>query len=266
MRQGLVTIVIFLICSQLTYGQSFIPAKAISSSQVLKEFIDQSLIYPPNDLLLKNEGDVVYEFQIDKSGKSHSFKLIDGISEEANKEALRIIQKIQWQPAFQNGNPVESTHSFSISFNFKKYQRILKKRPENNFQSEQLQIDTSGKIFDIEQLDQIPVPVNNRKAISLKEYISNEMKYPEASINLGIQGTVKISMVIEEDGINSNIVVIQSVGGGCDNEAIRILQGIRWKPGMKDGKIVRTKSMFEVVFKLNENKPKELPNSQNTGI
>ena len=259
-------IILFLICNQLTYGQSFISAKSISTTQVLKEFIDQSLIYPPNDLMLKTEGDVVYEFQIDNTGKSHSFKLTKGLSIEANKEALRIIQKIQWQPAFQNGNPIESTHSFSISFNIKKYQRMLKKRPEMNFQSVQIEIDTTGKIFDIDQLDQIPVPIKNGKEISLKEYITNEIKYPEASINLGIQGTVKLSMIIEEDGINSNIVVIESVGGGCDNEAIRILQSIRWKPGMKDGKIVRAKSMFEVVYKLNENKPKELPNSQNTGM
>jgi outer membrane biosynthesis protein TonB len=266
LRYGIVSVILFIFCIQLAFSQSYIPAKTISSTQVLKEFIDQSLIYPPNDLISRTEGDVIYEFKIDNTGRICCFKLLEGISEEANKESLRIIRKIQWQPAFQNGNPVESTHSFSITFNVKKYQRMLKKRPVGNNLLTLIEIDTTSKIFEIEKLDQIPVPLKNGIVISLKEYIISEMKYPEASVNLGIQGTVKLSMVIEEDGINSNIVVMNSVGGGCDNEAIRILQGIRWKPGLKDGKIVRTKSFFEVIFKLNENQHKEIPNPHNSGI
>ncbi len=266
MRFNIFTVVIFLFISVVAAGQSFIHAKTVSPVQSVKEFIDQSLIYPPDDLKARNEGEVVYDFIVDKSGKTSGFELIKGMSDEADKEALRIIRKILWLPAQKNGNPVESTQQFSISFNIKRYQRLLKNRPTAYVQPITFVTDTSGKIFDVDDLDSHPIPLMQGKEIKISEYILKEMKYPESAKSLGIQGTVKLGLIIENDGITSNIYVINSVGGGCDNEAIRILMGIRWIPGIKDQQLVRTKSFFEVTFKINENKQKDIPNRQNAGI
>jgi protein TonB len=54
--------------------------------------------------------------------------------------------------------------------------------------------------------------------------------------------TVYLSFVIEKDGNMTDIKVIKSATPSLDREAIRVLQSIRtkWKPGIKDGRNVRT--------------------------
>jgi protein TonB len=54
--------------------------------------------------------------------------------------------------------------------------------------------------------------------------------------------TVYLSFVIEKDGNMSDIKVIRSATPVIDQEAIRVLKSIRtkWKPGIKDGRNVRT--------------------------
>jgi protein TonB len=54
--------------------------------------------------------------------------------------------------------------------------------------------------------------------------------------------TVYLSFVIEKDGNMTDIKVIRSATPTLDKEAIRVLQSIRtkWKPGIKDGRKVRT--------------------------
>jgi TonB family protein len=257
---------ILLLFSETAINQPFIPAKTITSTQLLKDFIDQTIIYPQNDLVSHNEGDVVFEFKVDASGNTSSYKLMKGISREANNEALHILQKIRWQPALQNGKPVVSTQSYTVNYNVKRYQRLLKKRPAVNILPTSLMQDTTGRIFTLHDLEKTPVPLLDGQVLSLTEIIRKELKYPEAAHSLGIQGTVKLGMIIENDGIASNIYIINSVGGGCDNETIRILQSIRWIPGIVNDQTVRTNAFFEVTFRLNENNQDKIQNQQNTGL
>ncbi len=246
--------------------QHFISSKTISTNQIVKEFIQNSLVYPTLDLAQKNAGDVQYEFTIDENGNTSKYVLIKGLSDEMNKEALRLIKKIQWIAATENGTPVKSTQIFTIVYDIKKYLRQHKNEYESKPKHLNLPIDSTGKVFDIKSLDSKPEPTLNGKISKLSEIINKELIYPEAARSLSIQGTVKLGMVVEDDGIVSNIYVINSIGGGCDNEAIRILQKIIWIPGVHDNQIVRTKSNFEVTFKLNENKQNEIPSQQNSGM
>ena len=54
--------------------------------------------------------------------------------------------------------------------------------------------------------------------------------------------------MVEADGAISNILVEQSVGGGCDNEAIRLMEGTRWIPAVKSGQYVRSRNEQEITF------------------
>ena len=53
---------------------------------------------------------------------------------------------------------------------------------------------------------------------------------------------------METDGAISNILVEQSVGGGCDNEAIRLMEGTRWIPAVKNGQYVRSRNEQDITF------------------
>ena len=85
------------------------------------------------------------------------------------------------------------------------------------------------------------------------EYLSGNIKYPEAAKEKNISGRVFIQFVIEKDGSVTNVKVMRGIGGGCDEEAVRVVKAMpKWKPGMQDGKPVRVNYNLPVVFKLDE--------------
>ena len=85
----------------------------------------------------------------------------------------------------------------------------------------------------------------------LADYLAKNIKYPQMARESGIQGRVFISFVVEPDGSISNVNVMRSLGGGCDEEAVRVVKSMpKWKPGKQRGKPVRVSYILPVNFKL----------------
>ena len=85
----------------------------------------------------------------------------------------------------------------------------------------------------------------------LADYLAKNIKYPQMARESGIQGRVFVNFVIEPDGHVSNVNVMRSLGGGCDEEAIRVVKSMpKWKPGKQRGKPVRESYILPVNFQL----------------
>ena len=85
----------------------------------------------------------------------------------------------------------------------------------------------------------------------LAEYLAKNIKYPQLARESGIQGRVFINFVVEHDGSVTNVKVMRSLGGGCDEEAVRVVKSMpKWKPGKQRGKPVRVSYNLPVNFKL----------------
>ena len=85
----------------------------------------------------------------------------------------------------------------------------------------------------------------------LSEYLQKNIKYPQMARESGIQGRVFVNFVVEPDGSVSNVKVLRSLGGGCDEEAMRVVKSMpKWKPGKQRGKAVRVSYILPVNFKL----------------
>ncbi len=85
----------------------------------------------------------------------------------------------------------------------------------------------------------------------LLEYVAKNTKYPQIARESGIQGRVFVNFVVEPDGRVSNVKVVRGIGGGCDEEAIRVIKSLpKWKPGKQRGKAVRVSYNLPVNFKL----------------
>lgn len=88
-------------------------------------------------------------------------------------------------------------------------------------------------------------------------FISKELKYPEEAIDNGIEGTVVISFVVERDGSIGEAKVLRGLGGGCSEEALRVVKSMpTWRPGVQGGKVVRTSFNLPIRFKLQDKQPK----------
>jgi len=82
-------------------------------------------------------------------------------------------------------------------------------------------------------------------------YFNENIQYPAEARELNIQGTVYIGFVVEPDGSISNISLLRGIGGGCDEEALRVVVAMpRWKPGKQRNQAVRVKFTLPVRFTL----------------
>ena len=85
----------------------------------------------------------------------------------------------------------------------------------------------------------------------LMEYVGKNIKYPQIARETGIQGRVFVGFVVEPDGSVSNVKILRGIGGGCDEEAMRVIKSLpKWKPGKQRGKAVRVSYQIPVFFKL----------------
>ncbi len=86
---------------------------------------------------------------------------------------------------------------------------------------------------------------------ALMKYLAENIKYPPLAKESGIQGRVFINFVVEPDGSISNVKVLRGIGGGCDEEAVRVVERMpKWSPGKQRGKPVRVSYNLPVKFTL----------------
>ena len=85
----------------------------------------------------------------------------------------------------------------------------------------------------------------------LFKYLGSNIKYPAMARDAGIQGIVYVTFVVKEDGKISDVRVLRGVGGGCDEEAVRVVEKMpSWKPGKQRGKSVRVQYNLPIRFTL----------------
>ena len=91
---------------------------------------------------------------------------------------------------------------------------------------------------------------------AMMKFVSENVKYPQEAKDKDIAGRVFVSFVVEKDGSVSTVKVMRGIGGGCDEEVVRVVKAMpKWKPGIKDGKPVRVSYMMPFTFKLSDGQP-----------
>jgi protein TonB len=84
-------------------------------------------------------------------------------------------------------------------------------------------------------------------------FLRNNIKYPQMAREAGIQGTVFVNFTVEKDGSITQVKIARGIGGGCDEEAIRVTKMMpKWKPGKQRGKEVRVSYNMPIKFTLQD--------------
>lgn len=108
---------------------------------------------------------------------------------------------------------------------------------------------TDGTTYTYQLVDEMAEPMNGMQ--TFYNYVGMNMRYPTKARRNGIEGRVFTEFIVEKDGSISHIKVIRGIGGGCDEEAIRVIgSSPRWKPGLQRGRPVRTRFNLALIFKL----------------
>lgn len=85
----------------------------------------------------------------------------------------------------------------------------------------------------------------------LFEYLGKNIKYPQIAKEAGISGVVYVNFVVGSNGNISDVKVLRGIGGGCDEEAVRVVKNMpKWKPGKQRGKPVKVSYNLPIRFSL----------------
>ena len=84
--------------------------------------------------------------------------------------------------------------------------------------------------------------------------------YSEEARRAGVQGTIILRLIVDEQGRPTDIEVVSPRGYGLDDKAVAAIEQWTFRPATKDGGPVKVKAMIEVNFRLlmrNQNAPGE---------
>lgn len=228
-----------------------------SGFTLTKKIIQNHLIYPQNALDQKKSGKITVYFDVDAEGNATNYRVENAFDEECAAEAVRIVKMIEWNPAVNIGKPVACSDYYTVEFSAKNYKKAEDKNPRMMLPEQKYPAQKSNEVYNLKDLHQAPKPYFANPDVTMAAYLRTNLRFPDQAKQFEIQGTVTLSFIVETDGRVSNIIVENSVGGGCDNEAIRLLQDLLWIPGVKNDSLVRTKTTQDITFRIGERNYRE---------
>ena len=83
-------------------------------------------------------------------------------------------------------------------------------------------------------------------------YMAQHLRYPAIARENNVQGTVVVEFIIDKKGVVTQAKVLRDIGGGCGQEALRVIKSMpNWTAGQQRGRNVLVKMRLPVRFRLN---------------
>jgi TonB family protein len=123
---------------------------------------------------------------------------------------------------------------------------IIKDAPSINKDKSPVVIESNEPLLVVEQNPEFQGGYE-----AMLKFLHDKMQYPTLAQESGIQGTVFVQFVVSKTGKISNVKILRGIGGGCDEEAIRITSEMpSWIPARQNGQAVPVMFQIPVKFQL----------------
>ncbi len=95
------------------YKKTEVPPEFVGGKDALFDYINKNITYPEDVV----KGNVYVAFVVTKDGAIRDVRIVKGINEGCDKEALRLIKNMpSWDPGMQKGKIVSSVYGLPIIF------------------------------------------------------------------------------------------------------------------------------------------------------
>lgn len=197
----------------------------------LLKYIATNIKYPKESQDNGEQGRVICSFIVGRDGSVNNPEVLRGVTPLLNEEAVRVINTMpRWNPGMQRGKAVAVKYTVPITFRLKS--------PVEEAKEETLTV-----------VDVMPqYPGGDRE---LLKFIAQSIKYPTDAQEVGVQGRVICSFVVDKKGNIVEPKIIRGIDPSLDAEALRVIGMMpRWTPGRQDGKAVRVLYTVPITFRL----------------
>ncbi|MXY08635.1 MAG: TonB family protein [Rhodothermaceae bacterium] len=164
---------------------------------------------------------VFVSFLVDETGQIVNPLAVQYTDEDLTQKAVRALERVRFEPGRIGLQPISVEMTMPVSF-----------RGQNN----------APDLYDF--LDQVPVLLGSM------ESLIKEIQYPERARRAHLEGRVTVAFIVDVNGVVRLPTVTQSLGAGCDEEALRAIQLARFAPGRLDGVPVNVITSLTFVFTL----------------
>ncbi|HLP95517.1 MAG TPA: M56 family metallopeptidase [Saprospiraceae bacterium] len=228
---------------KLVYQYTEIKPQFPGGQEAMIRFLQENLKYPESAKQNKVEGTVFVSFVVDETGKVlrpyGQINMPNDSKWSLVEEAERVVGSMpKWIPAQHKGKSVGCSMQLPINFSL---------------------ASLSDKSVDAQP--EFPGGMEG-----LIKYLGEQVKYPEEAKKASAEGAVYLQFMVNEDGSLSQVTQVegtQVAHPSLLSEAIRVVQAMpKWKPAMKEGKVVKTKFTLPIKFKLDNEPANMLVNIQ----
>lgn len=85
---------------------------------------------------------------------------------------------------------------------------------------------------------------------ALRKFINENLRYPPEAIKHRIEGVVEVAYDVDGNGRIKNISILESLGHGCDEEVVRLINLLKYEKAYNKGRNVTSHKKLKVDFKL----------------
>lgn len=220
--------------------------------QALYKYLGENIKYPEEAQKNNIEGRVYVQFVVEKNGELTGFKVLKGIGNGCDEEAIRVVATMpNWIPGIQRGQAVRVQFNLPI--------RFMLNNGSDPVEAPKAKTDD---VFTV--VEDMPYFTGGEKA--MYKFLAENINYPKEAHEIGIEGRVDVSFVVEKDGSISTINILRNASSGLDNEAI-IVTALR--PEKEDSSISKSTleksvhpSLDKEAIRLVKLMPKWIPGKQ----
>lgn len=181
----------------------------------------------------------------------------------SSANALLLESRIPWLVATMNSP--DNTDVIEISNEM--MEKMISKIGEGimaddiKLESNDIQLETSDEKDVYKVVDEMPrfpgCNVGSQEEMKtcaqqkMLNYIYTNIKYPANAIKDDVQGTTVVRFIVRKDGSLTDIESVRKIGGGCDEESIRVVRSMpKWIPGKQAGQAVDVQFNLPIKYKL----------------
>jgi len=156
-------------------------------------------------------------------------------------------QQVVQQPNIIEVTEEEIIEDIEVDFDVEITENEAIEQVEVSMELEEPEEEVAEEVFSI--VEDQPMPVGGMQGFYT--FLNEHIKYPNQAQKLGIEGKVFVEFIVNTDGSLTDLKVVKGIGGGCDEEAIRVLkEAPKWTPGKQRGRAVRVRKVIPIFFKL----------------
>jgi TonB family protein len=198
------------------------------------KFLGRNLKYPADAKNKKIEGRVYCTFIVEKDGSLSNIRVVRGIGNGCDEEAIRVLAiSPKWKPGQNEDKIVRVSYTIPIFFQLPA-------------KADKGAVIPAPKSTVVEVVPSFPGGL-----VEFGKFLGQNLKYPIEAKKNKTQGRVYVNFIVEVDGTLSEPKVLRGIGGGCDEEALRVIKlSPKWNPGIQNGKKIRVAYTVPILFSL----------------